>query len=426
MYYLQNTIHMKTSNFLAGLFITCSLTSFSQITSNPGTNNWTSTSAWMGGIVPLASDAVIIGNNSTIVVDIPLVHNANIEINGGVLMSMSPMNDLTINSSNITIVGFSSSLNFIGSGAVPVTINDGHLINGGVYMAGDTYISFLSTGTESSNDGDFMVTGDLTIDVTEVFENNLAMSVSGTIQINIDAEYYNNMSASAMIVSNDGLFLNAGSFYVDDSMINNAGAELVTDGTGMFVTNGVQNEGDLYVVDSLQIGTNFDNLSGAIITCDSGAVNVTEDFYNEGTVTGDIGFYYIGGDSENILGGIIDGDIYVCDATLLPNTHLDIDAGWQTVDFTTVTFCSSSLASLDGSSLEPQFEVYPNPANDKITFNGIDQATVSILTNEGRVISVNEISNSNNTIDLSSMSIGVYYIFVDQDGKIFTEKLIKL
>jgi hypothetical protein len=123
---------MKTSNFLAGLFITCSLTSFSQITSNPGTNNWTSPSAWMGGVVPSSSDDVIIGNNSTVVVDISLVHNANIDINGGVLTSINPTNDLTVNSANITIISFSSSLNFIGTGAaVPVTINNGHLINGG-------------------------------------------------------------------------------------------------------------------------------------------------------------------------------------------------------------------------------------------------------------------------------------------------------
>ena len=87
---------------------------------------------------------------------------------------------------------------------------------------------------------------------------------------------------------------------------------------------------------------------------------------------------------------------------------------------------SGLQVSLEGYPLEPQFEVYPNPANEKITFNGIDQATVSILTNEGRVISVNEISKSNNTIDLNSMPTGIYYILVDQDGKRFTEKLIKL
>ncbi|MFT6982413.1 MAG: hypothetical protein ACJAUD_001180 [Crocinitomicaceae bacterium] len=417
---------MKTSNFLAGLFISCSLTSFSQITSNPGTNNWTSPSAWMGGVVPSASDDVIIGNNSTIVVDISLVHNANIDINGGVLTSINPTNDLTVNSANITITG-PSSLNFIGTGAaVPVTINNGHLINAGLYMAGDTYISFSTTGTISSNDGMFTVAGDLTIDDNEIFENNLEMGVNGTMQINVDAEYYNNMYASATIVSNDGLFENLGSFSASDNVINNAGAEIITDGTGMSVTNGVQNQGEIYVLDSLQIGTDLDNLLGALIYCDSGSVNIGADFYNEGSVSGDGGYYYIAGDSENALGGVIDGSIDVCDATLLPSTHLDTDDGWQTVDFNTVTFCSSSLASIDDNIAEPRFEVYPNPANEQVSINGIDQATVSIVTNDGRVISVNEISKSNNTIDINSIPGGVYFILVDQEGKVFTEKLIKL
>ncbi|NRA10835.1 MAG: T9SS type A sorting domain-containing protein [Crocinitomicaceae bacterium] len=348
--------------------------------------------------------------NSTVIVDIPLVHNANIDINGGVLASMNPANDLTVNDANITIVGFSSQVNFASSGdGVPVTINNGHLVNGGVFMAGDTYISFLSTGTISSNDGDFFVSGDLTIDDSEIFENNLGMGVSGTITITVDAEFYNNMSASSAIVSNDGIFKNYDSFSANDVVFNNAG---------------VQNQGEIYVLDSLQIGTNLDNLLGGSIYCDSGAVNIGADFYNEGSVSGDGGYYYIAGDSENALGGVIDGNIDVCDATLLPNTHLDTDDGWQTVDFNTVTFCSSSLASIDDDDMiEPQFELYPNPAKDYFLINGLDNGIVSVLASDGRVMAVSTISKLNNKIDIKGFPSGVYFIIVDTNQKTFTEKL---
>ena len=126
----------------------------------------------------------------------------------------------------------------------------------------------------------------------------------------------------------------------------------------------------------------------------------------------------------NALGGVIDGNIDVCDATLLPNTHLDTDDGWQTVDFNTVTFCSSSLASIDDDDMiEPQFELYPNPAKDYFLINGLDNGIVSVLASDGRVMAVSTISKLNNKIDIKGFPSGVYFIIVDTNQKTFTEKL---
>jgi N-acetylneuraminic acid mutarotase len=85
---------------------------------------------------------------------------------------------------------------------------------------------------------------------------------------------------------------------------------------------------------------------------------------------------------------------------------------------------SVDLATLSSNEFvsTTEFKISPNPANDFITINN-EIETVSIYTIEGKKI---EIQKTNNTIDISKLTNGIYMVFGEiKNGKIFKTKLIK-
>ena len=86
------------------------------------------------------------------------------------------------------------------------------------------------------------------------------------------------------------------------------------------------------------------------------------------------------------------------------------------------TSCTASL--LENNNFE--FSMYPNPANNQLTFN-IDEPNLSIQMVDllGKVV-VNKTSLFNNkTIDVSNLNNGVYFVSVFNHGTVLkTEKLV--
>lgn len=380
---------------------------FGQINSLPGSHNWSSTSAWSGGIVPSPSDEVNITANSTITLDVPVAHENNINVlNGGSLQSMNPSNDLTITTGDLWLESFGSIVNFISSSAVPVTIIEGHLLNDGVFMAGDVLLDNNSGVGNSYNNGDFMCQGDMIITGTEFFENNLGMSVNGNLLVDVDCEFVNNMSVNIGSVLNEGTFENADATTIQDSLINND--YFLSDGYYTAVNGDLLNTGDAELFDSIQVSGDFMN-SGTFENI-GGVIHIANDFWNDGIITGDsAGYYQIGAQSENDAAGVINGNIDICD-TSLTDQYLDILAG--TVDFNTVTFCSVSYASIDGT-VDQKLTVFPNPTNGVLNFNGIQNAPYVILSSDGRIVQEGIYSNS---IDVSPLASGLYFIQVNADN----------
>lgn len=72
------------------------------------------------------------------------------------------------------------------------------------------------------------------------------------------------------------------------------------------------------------------------------------------------------------------------------------------------------------------FNIYPNPANDKIKVQGEfgEDATASILDQTGRTLTQVALSNLT-TIDLSGVDAGVYYLTVDSNGATTTKQFVK-
>ena len=76
-------------------------------------------------------------------------------------------------------------------------------------------------------------------------------------------------------------------------------------------------------------------------------------------------------------------------------------------------------------SVNNEFSIYPNPANDKIKIIGLDHGIIEIINVQGQIINTLYISNPKTIIDLSKLSSGVYTMKIKIDKKMFIRKLIK-
>ena len=87
---------------------------------------------------------------------------------------------------------------------------------------------------------------------------------------------------------------------------------------------------------------------------------------------------------------------------------------------TDITELSIALATLS-------FDVYPNPAQDKIyvDLNQITKNTsITLMDIQGRIIRTIAVKNSKTTIDLVDCSKGVYFVSVQSDRGVLTKKII--
>lgn len=75
------------------------------------------------------------------------------------------------------------------------------------------------------------------------------------------------------------------------------------------------------------------------------------------------------------------------------------------------------------------FIVFPNPTNDKISvsFDKRRTATIKLFSYDGKLLSTKNITSLQNIdFDLNGMANGIYFIRVEEDGKNYVEKFIKV
>ena len=76
------------------------------------------------------------------------------------------------------------------------------------------------------------------------------------------------------------------------------------------------------------------------------------------------------------------------------------------------------------------FVMFPNPVNNQLNFDfkslDVDELTISITDVQGRVILNNRINSTNYSIDVSSLSMGLYQVTILEGNSILsTKKLLK-
>lgn len=86
----------------------------------------------------------------------------------------------------------------------------------------------------------------------------------------------------------------------------------------------------------------------------------------------------------------------------------------------------SQVISIRSNVVEVKFSVFPNPASAsiKISLNDAATAHLSIVDVRGALVQQQKVNN-NSTIYISRLTPGIYYVTVENNGKKFTEKLVK-
>ena len=72
-------------------------------------------------------------------------------------------------------------------------------------------------------------------------------------------------------------------------------------------------------------------------------------------------------------------------------------------------------------------KIYPNPANNQVKIELINDETaeLSIVNMLGQVVNVATLNEMDNTVDVSSLSSGIYMLKISQGGNVYTTKFIK-
>ncbi len=102
---------------------------------------------------------------------------------------------------------------------------------------------------------------------------------------------------------------------------------------------------------------------------------------------------------------------------------------WLTAYAAGVLKLSDIISNVDQEPLDIELTISPNPAKEKITINSKSQLSFTsfIISNvEGKeLINYSKSSMVNNTVDISGLSSGVYFIeLTDIEGKYFTKKFV--
>ena len=81
---------------------------------------------------------------------------------------------------------------------------------------------------------------------------------------------------------------------------------------------------------------------------------------------------------------------------------------------------NTGIGDVDGSSLA----LYPNPATDKVTLVGVEQADVTVTDITGRTVLVQKIVDGHNTIEVGTLLSGTYFVRISYNGDTVVRKLI--
>ena len=131
-----------------------------------------------------------------------------------------------------------------------------------------------------------------------------------------------------------------------------------------------------------------------------------------GTESFDSGYFTGAGNTFTYTFNQVGSTNYVCDP------HAGNMNGTVTV---------TSTAGITKNNLL-SFDMYPNPVSDMLTVQlptGTEKAEVSIIDYTGRLVSSKTISSNDTSIDVQSISKGIYIIRVTSNAKIGVQRFIK-
>ena len=166
----------------------------------------------------------------------------------------------------------------------------------------------------------------------------------------------------------------------------------------------------------------------------SGAAPLVVDFNSSGSTDADAGDYVLGFEwdfddataierSSSPSHTFTSAGTYVVKLRVMDNNNL-----YGSIVTTTITVTPEVINDITKLTAS-NFELYPNPVVDQLTLNfgtDINNATVSILDLHGRsIMTKSAIRNGAQSIDVSNLKSGIYFVKVMVDGKVMNSKFVK-
>ena len=135
----------------------------------------------------------------------------------------------------------------------------------------------------------------------------------------------------------------------------------------------------------------------------------------------------------DIIGIEADGNTFAQDVTLIrkpeiefPTTTFDINE-WNSFAVNTCVDLGSHNQTLSvTNTVLDAFKIYPNPvASNTLFISTSSDLDIQIFNLLGKLVLETKVSNTNTSIDVSSLNSGVYLIKLNSDNKSVTKKLIR-
>lgn len=110
-------------------------------------------------------------------------------------------------------------------------------------------------------------------------------------------------------------------------------------------------------------------------------------------------------------------------AVAVMNQRIDSIKSYFRKDFTP---CGSSISGInDNQKQVPQFNIYPNPANDHITVETNLRSEIEIFNIQGQLIKRMNTNGIKTSIDISNFSGGMYFVKLKTEKKVEVKKFLK-
>lgn len=141
----------------------------------------------------------------------------------------------------------------------------------------------------------------------------------------------------------------------------------------------------------------------------------------------DIGFGFQNLTNAGQYSGVTTNTLTISNVTLSNNNQIFrclVGTGFC-ADTTNVVTLNITQTSISESALENEIYIYPNPAKDFINVNANKNinSTYTLTNFLGKEIMKGEFKSDKNKLDISTLSNGIYYLKIEENGK--TMKIIK-
>ncbi len=236
--------------------------------------------------------------------------------------------------------------------------------------------------------------------------SNLATSQGAYYNQSASAYTQVGIDASTMIVYSDGEDLLRFPFNYNDSYVDNFAAQFTNGGITFNRTGTISVTYDSYGTLVLPGGT-YNNVV---------RVHIVQDYQDD---------YTIAGTPSTIN---YDSDIYVW---YLPGTHnpilsfssISIDGGAPT----SYGYMDEPTVGVDEEDNTIELSVFPNPTSDQLFINMEDNegaVNFTLVSSSGQVVKTGTLNSQSNTVNVSDLSTGIYFLNVQSDKKQAFRKVI--